>query len=110
MTATIIRKCIADLAPDAQVMASPGFQVDKGQLRPTQTQKVRFFLGARRSSSKAIAVAEGSLHIVDEAVASFARMTYSRSSVSTHTATDANEVRYLKRYVDALLAELLEIS
>ena len=106
----VLREVIDHLAPDDRVMASPGFQVVKGQLRPTQTQKVRFVLRARRSSSKSIAVAEGSLRIVDEAVASFARMTSTRSSMSTHTATDANEVRYLKRYVDALLAELLEIS
>jgi hypothetical protein len=39
-----------------------------------------------------------------------ARTTYTRGAVSTHTATSGAEIRNLKRYVEALLAELLEIS
>lgn len=113
-TATELREALREvmdhLAPDDQVMASPGFQLENGQPRPTQRQKVRFILRARRSSSAAVAVAEASLNTVDEAVASLARTTYTRGSVSTHTATDGTEIRNLKRYADALLAELLEIS
>jgi hypothetical protein len=113
-TATELREALREvmdhLAPDDQVMASPGFQLEDGQSRPTQKQKVRFILRARRSSSAAVAVAEASLSTVDEAVASLARTTYTRGSVSTHTATDGTEIRNLKRYSDALLAELLEIS
>ena len=46
----------------------------------------------------------------DEAVASLARSTYQRGSASTHAPADAKEIRNLKRYVDALLGELLEIA
>jgi len=106
----VLREVMDHLAPDDQVMASPGFQLEDGQRRPTQRQKVRFILRARRSSSAAVAVAEGSLSTVDEAVASLARTTYTRGAVSTHTATDGPEIRNMKRYVDALLAELLETS
>jgi len=113
-TATELREALREvmdhLAPDDQVMASPGFQLEDGQVRPTQRQKVRFILRARRSSNAAVAVAEGSLNTVDESVASLARTTYTRGSVSTHTATDGAEIRNLKRYVDALLAELLEVA
>jgi len=106
----VLREAMDHLAPDDQVLASTGFQPEPGQTRPTQKQKVRFILRARRSSSAAVGVAEASLATVDEAVAALARTTYSRGSVSTHTATNAAEIRNLKRYVDALLAELLEIS
>jgi hypothetical protein len=46
---------------------------------------------------------------VDESIAALARSTYTRGSASTHATTDASEIRKLKRYVDALLEELLEI-
>jgi len=106
----VLREVMDHLAPDDKVLASPGFQLEDQQSKPTQRQKVRFILRARRSSSAAVAVAEGSLATVDEAVAALARTTYTRGSVSTHTATNATEIRNLKRYADALLAELLEIA
>lgn len=55
-------------------------------------------------------VAEGSLATVEEAIATLARSTYQRSSVSTHTSSNIAEIRNLKRYVDALLGDLLEVS
>ena len=98
------------LAPDEQVRAAPGFQLEGGRTGPTQRQKVRFILKARRSGSAAVATAEASLDTIDEAVAGLARSTYQRGAVSTHVPTTGKEVRSLKRYVDALLAELLEVS
>jgi hypothetical protein len=98
------------LAPDDKVSAAPNFQLESGQNRPTQKQKVRYILKARRSSGAAVAVAEASVETVDEAAASLARSTYQRGSVSTHVGTTGKEIKSLKRYVDALLAELLEVS
>jgi hypothetical protein len=106
----VLREVIDHLAPDDKVLAAPGFQLEPEQRTPTQKQKVRFILRARRNSSAAVSVAEASLETVDEAVASLARSTYRRGSVSTHMPTTVTEIRSLKRYVDALLAELLEIS
>jgi hypothetical protein len=105
----ILREVIDHLAPDAQVLAS-GIQLEKNQKGPTQKQKVRFILKARQSSSAARTSAETSLETVDEMVATLARDTYTRSSASAHTATNAPEIRKLKRYVEALLADFLEIS
>ena len=101
---------IDHLAPDEEVMASSGFQLEKGQTRPTQRQQVRFILRARRNSRAAVGVAEASLATVDEAVATLARSTYQRGSVSTHTGSTSKEIKNVKRYVDALLGELLEIG
>jgi Predicted pPIWI-associating nuclease len=106
----VLREVIDHLAPDANVLSSPGFLLEQNQQSPTQKQKVRFILRARRSPSAAVAVAEASLATVEEAVATLARSTYTRGSVSAHTSTEAKEVRNLKRYVDALLGELLEVG
>jgi hypothetical protein len=102
-----LREVMDHLAPDDKVTQAPGFVLEAGLTGPTQKQKVRFILKAR--GTRAGAVAEGSL-AVDEAVASLARSAYQRGSASTHATADASEVRKLKRYVDALLAELLEIA
>ena len=57
-----------------------------------------------------INVAAEALNTVEERVAALARSAYNRGSASTHGATDGAEVRKLKRYIDALLAELLELA
>ncbi len=105
-----LRDVIDHLAPDEKVTGVSGFQFEEGQRRPTQKQKVRYVLRARRSSSAARAVAEASLETVEEAVAALARSTYQSGSASTHVGASSKEIRNLKRYVDALLAELLEVG
>lgn len=110
----VLREVIDHLAPDDQVIAAPNFKFEKDKdgndrTQPTQKQKVRFILKARRSSSAAVTVAETSLETFENGIATLARETYNRGSVSTHTATNADELRNLKGYVDALLAELLKV-
>lgn len=106
----VLREVIDHLAPDDKVMATPGFKLEGDQTRPTQRQKVRFILRARRASAHAVATAEASLETLDEGIAVLARLTYQRSNLSTHAPTDATEIRRLKNYVDALLVDLLEIA
>lgn len=106
----VLREVIDHLAPDDAVRDAPGYQADGERTAPTQKQKVRYILRRRSSGSGAVTVAESSLDAVEEAVAVVARSTYTRSNVSTHTASTGAEIRNLKRYVDALLAELLAIS
>ena len=105
-----LRTVIDHLAPDEKVTAASGFRFDDKRTSPTQKQKVRYILKARRSSSTAVAVVEKSLDTVEEAVAALARSTYDRSSASTHAEASIKDIRNLKRYVDALLADLLEVS
>ena len=106
----LLREVVDHLAPDDKVRASQGFQLEQGQSGPTQRQKVRFILRARRSPSAAVTVAAETLETVDAMVAALARSTYQLGSVSTHTPSTGVEIRKLKRYVDTLLAELLEIA
>jgi hypothetical protein len=105
-----LREVMDHLAPDDKVMAAPGFQLEPRQDRPTQRQKVRFILRARRSSGAEVNVAESTLETVDASIAGLARSTYTRGSVSAHVGSSPDGIRNLKRYVDALLADLLGIA
>ena len=106
----VLREVMDHFAPDDKVSGTAGFRPEAGQSKPTQRQKVRYILRARRSGSSAVSVAEASLDTVDEAVAALARSTYQLGSASTHVGGTSKEIKSLKRYVDALLAELLEVA
>ena len=103
----VLREVMDHLAPDGDVMAAPNFKFEGELKRPTQKQKVQFILKARK---RAVGTAEGALDTVEEGIANLARSTYQRGSATTHSATDAAEVRKIKNYADALLVELLEIT
>lgn len=105
----ILREVLDYLAPDKEVMENPGFKLEKDKSLPTMKQKVRFILKTRKKSQSAIEVPESATNIVDESVATLARATYNRGSVSTHVATEREEVVNVKRYLDSVLCELLEI-
>lgn len=106
----VLREVIDHLAPDEQVTSAAGFQLERERTGPTQQQKVRFILRARKNPSGAVAVARDALATADELIGALARSTYTRGSISTHTSEGIQEIRSLKRYVEALLAELLEIA
>ena len=106
----VLREVMHRLAPDDVVKADPQFAMEQNQTRPTQAQRVRYILKERRSKEGAIAVAEKSLALIEESVAVLARSTYTRSNETTHSGSGVREVRNLKRYLDALLGELLAIS
>ena len=111
-TANELRSALWDvldrLAPDQSVLAA-GFKLEKGHNKPTQKQKVRFILRSRGVAKTATKAPESSVGLVDELVASLARASYDRSSISSHVATERSEVLQIKMYVDSVLAELLEI-
>lgn len=47
--------------------------------------------------------------MVEELGAAIARSAYTRGAISAHSAASSQEVRQLKMYIGAILAELLEI-
>lgn len=110
-TANDLRGAVWDLlrtlAPDADVMAQPGFKFEKDTSKPTQRQKARHILKARHSS--AVDAAVESLDILEEYVSSLARILYSRTSSSAHIGSERSEIRQMKMYVDAFIAEVFEI-
>ena len=112
-TAVEIRECLRELldhlAPDAAVAKEPGFTYEKGLTKPTMKQKARFILRNRGGPQAGVASAEDAVVRVEDGTASLTRSVYTRGALSTHVATTLREVRQLKLYADAVLAELLEI-
>jgi Predicted pPIWI-associating nuclease len=104
-----LRETVDHLAPDEDVMAAPGFKLEKGQTGPTQKQKVRFILRSRQLPETARRAPEDSVALIEELTGSVARASYTRSSLSAHVASTEREVRQLKMYVDSVLAELLQV-
>lgn len=104
-----LRETLDYLAPDAEVMAEADFKLEKGTIRPTQRQKALYVLRKRRLSREAMRAPELAVSMVEELGAGIARSVYTRGSMSAHGLSSGQEVRQLKMYIDAVLAELLEI-
>jgi len=104
-----LREVLDHLAPDQEVRSAEGFKLEPGRDKPTQRQKVRHILRARRLPKTATKVPEEAVRLVDELTSSITRSIYDRSSLAAHAASSKQEVRQMKMYVDSVLAELLEI-
>jgi len=105
-----LRETLDHLAPDGDVSTQPDFALEKDRKTPTMKQKVRYILKVREVAETAMKAPEEAIGIVEERVASFARTTYDRSSLSTHVASERKEVVQLKNYVNVVLSELLAIQ
>ncbi len=105
----VLRETLDYLAPDPDVMAESGFKLEKSMTRPTQRQKALFVLRKRNLPGEAIRAPELAVSMVEELGAAITRSAYTRGSISAHGASSSPEVRQLKMYVDAVLAELLVI-
>jgi hypothetical protein len=104
-----LREALDYFAPDGDVMAQAEFKLEKGTTRPTQRQTALYVLRKRRLPREAIRAPELAVSMVEELGAAIARSAYTRGSISAHGVSTGQEVRQLKMYIDAVLAELLEI-
>lgn len=104
-----LRETLDHLAPDSDVVAEPGFKLETDASVPTMKQKVRFILRKRGMAKTAMRSSEAATQAVDEIVGTFVRSVYSRSSVSTHTPTDRDEILRIRDWVRVALCELLAI-
>jgi hypothetical protein len=105
-----LRETLDHLAPDESVMKEVGFKLEKDQTKPTMKQKVRFILKQRDFNDATRTPTEKSTEMVDELMGQIARAVYNRASLSTHVRTSKEEVIKIKRCVDLVLHELLEIA
>ena len=112
-TATEFRECLREVvdhfAPDKNVMAESGFKLEQNQTRPTTKQKVSFTLRSRRNDRQREAMTK-SLDLIDEISGALTRAVQNRASMATHVPRTLREVRQIKRYVDVVLFDLLEIA
>jgi hypothetical protein len=104
-----LRETLDHLAPDAEVGKQPGYKLEIDARGPTQKQKVRFILSKRGLGRSASATTEDAVSAIEEILGSFVRSIYARSSVSTHTPTQKDEVLRVRDFVRVALCELLEI-
>lgn len=104
-----MRETLDYLAPDKEVTAMPGYKAEPNTSGPTMKQKVRFILKKRDMSKGQIESTEVAVAAIDEMLGAFVRSVYTRSSVSTHTATSRDEVIRIRDLVRVVLQELLEI-
>jgi len=105
----IVREVLDHLAPDDEVMKSPGFKLEKDRRAPTMKQKARFILRARGLGDTSRKAPEDAVELLEDQIASLARSVYDRGSASTHSATRIEAVSNFKGYADAVLAELLAV-
>jgi len=105
-----LREALDVLAPDQDVIKSDGFKLEEKRTTPTTRQKVRFILQARGLSKSHREVPEDTASAVDELIGRLARSVQNMSSIATHVATESANVRRAKRYIDALLCDILEIK
>jgi hypothetical protein len=104
-----LRETLDHLAPDGAVVEQPGYKPEPNTNGPTMKQKVRYVLRQRNKLKAAVESAEAAVESVDGIVGGFVRSVYSRSSVSTHTPTNRDEVIRVREFVKVALCELLEI-
>lgn len=105
----VLREVLDHLAPDTDVMKTPGFKLDKDQTKPTMKQKAVHILKARGLNDTQRKPATDAIAIIEGAVGSLARAAYNVGSLATHISLERGEVLTFKGYADAVMAQLLEI-
>lgn len=104
-----LRETLDHLAPDKAVTSAEGYVQERGRSGPTMKQKVRFILKARGQGKSSSVVPEQTITTVDEMVGNLTRSVYESSSVATHVASERRTVIQIRRYVLAILHDILEL-
>lgn len=104
-----LRETLDHLAPDADVQAQTWYQPEEGQKKPTMKQKARYILISRDRNKTQRDSAEKMLALIEELSGEVMRAVYNRASLATHIHQSKGEVQQIKRYVDTVLFDLLEI-
>ncbi|KYG97886.1 hypothetical protein [Bradyrhizobium sp. DOA1] len=104
-----LREVLDHLAPDREVMAMDGFKLEKDRQKPTMRQKVMHILKARGRSKTAMGSPSEAVEMVEGLTGNLARSVYNHGSLSTHVHSTHQDVARLKRYVDVVLLDILEL-
>lgn len=105
-----LRETLDLLAPDDDIAKQSWFKLETNCSGPTMKQKVRFILSSRGKPKAQRALVEKSVDLVENLCGEVARAVYTRASISTHVQTTKQEVQQMKRYLDAVLFDILEIG
>jgi hypothetical protein len=105
-----LRETLDHLAPDDEVEAQKWYKPEEGQKKPTMKQKGRHILTSRAKNKTQRTSAEKMFGLIEELSSDVMRAVYNRASLATHIHQSLSEVRRIKRYVDTVLFDLLEIA
>jgi hypothetical protein len=105
----VLRETLDHLAPDEEVIKDPHYKNEPGLTKPTMKQKVRHILKLRKRTASQRSTTEKSVELVEQLSADVARAMYDRASLATHVESSKSEVQKIKRYLDTILFDLLEI-
>ena len=100
----VLRGTLAQLAPDADVMAKPWFVGHEG--KPTHRERIRLALEKNRTTSSETQVFAAD-EIVEAVISKLGRSLYERGSRALHTGTQQREVRKLVDWIERILDEVL---
>lgn len=105
-----LRECLDQLAPDEEVKKQDWYKPEGTQTHPTMKQKARYILKSRGKNKTQRSSAEKVIDLVEELSGEVARAIYNRASLATHIHQSKTEVQTIKRYVDTVFFDLLEIT
>lgn len=105
-----LRETLDLLAPDEDLIKQSWFKLEPNCKGPTMKQKVRYILISRGNSKAQRTLTEKSIDLVENLCGDVARAVYTRASISTHVQSTKQEVQQMKRYLDAVLFDVLEIG
>lgn len=105
-----LRETLDHLAPDADVEAQGWYKPAQGQTQPTMKQKAGYILTSRGRNRTQRNAADKMLGLIQELSGEVTRAVYNRASLATHVHQSKVEVQKIKRYVDTVLFDLLEIA
>jgi Predicted pPIWI-associating nuclease len=106
----VLREVLDHTAPDKDVMASPGFQLENNRSGPTMKQKVRYILKKRGDGKTKASSPEDSASAVDAKIGDLTRSAYDLGSLATHVASERRQVVQVKWYIEAVLHDILRID
>lgn len=105
-----LRELVDHLAPDDAVQARPGFKLEKDYAKPTMKQKVQFMLSERGRNKTQRDTTAKSIELIEEMVGQLTRAVYNEASLATHVQKTHKDVKRLKRYLDTVFFDLLELG
>lgn len=105
-----LRETLDHLAPDTDVEKQDWYKPEGGQKKPTMKQKALYILISRERNKTQRIAAEKMFGLIEGLFGEVMRAVYNRASLATHVHQSRSEVQQIKRYVDTMLFDLLEIT
>jgi hypothetical protein len=102
-----LREVLDHLAPDSEVTVAPGYVQEKNRTGPTMKQKVRFIM--KKKGKQSSEAPEQAVTAFEEAIATLTRAVSERSSRAAHVASERQTVVQLRRYVVAILHDIISM-